>query len=161
MNAPHYQTQMRPVSSSDLREDALIPIRVLCSRILCDSHFNCIYLFVVPFYLTFYATFFSMFSPLIITPRSSFIYISTYLHILSISSSVYIDVYVCVCMHVCLSLSNKLTKTPKLKITTKKRMPNWNKIKPKAHRKSWNWFCVGLLCSMYYVHGSCPGLQLI
>lgn len=151
---------MRPVSSSDLREDALIPIRVLCSRILCGSHFNCIYLFVVPFYLTFYATFFIMFSPLIITPRSSFIYISTYLHILSISSSVYIDVYVCV--YACLSVSLKqVNKNTKAKNNNKKRMPNWNKMKPKAHRKSWNWFCVGLLCSMYYVHGSCPGLQLI
>lgn len=150
---------MRPVSSSDLREDILIPIRVLCSHILCGSHFNCIYLFVVPFYLTFYATFLNMFSPLIITPRSSFIYISTYLHILSISSSVYIDVYVCVCVYACLSVSLKqVNKNTKAKNNNKKRMPNWNKMRPKAHRKSWNWFCVGLLCSMYYVHGSCPGL---
>lgn len=62
------------------------------------------------------------------------------------------------CVYACLSVSLKqVNKNTKAKNNNKKRMPNWNKMKPKAHRKSWNWFCVGLLCSMYYVHGSCPG----
>lgn len=136
---------MRPVSSSDLREDTLIPIRVSCSHILCGSHFNYIYLFVVPFYLTFYAIFLIMFSPLIITPRSPHLHIHIPSHPLYLFLCVYRSTRVHMCVHACLS-RKQVNKNTKTKNNNKKliRQKNAN-VKPKAHGKPWNWFCVGLL----------------